>query len=253
MKVRWMLVLTLCLIYQANLYSEEKLVEATGETAEAIWERRISLGYNASRGNTQSSQFSMSLLANRKRKLVNELTLKADAYYSSSDQETEAQKWYTIVRYGFSFGKRKKWDNSYRLEADHDRFANIDQRVMSAVGIAYRFYDRPGLKVRAEVALGLEHTDYRDEAGDSEEAVLVPGLFFEKKLFSNSKITQDLSFYSALEDLGKYRLHSETVFTNSITKKLSLRLSLIDDYNSDPPQDTEENDLYLLSSLAYSF
>jgi putative salt-induced outer membrane protein YdiY len=253
MKVKWMLVLLLSLIYQANLYSEEKPAEAGKEVAKSIWERGISLGYNASRGNTQSSQLSMSLLANRKRRLVNELTLKGDLYYSSSDQETDAQKWYSLIRYGFNFGKRKKWDNSYRLEADHDQFANIDRRVMSAAGIAYRFYDLPELKVRAEVALGLEHTDYRDETGDSEEAVLVPGLFFEKELFTNSKITQDLSFYSTLEDMGKYRLHSETVFTNSITKKVSLRLSLIDDYNSDPPQNTEKNDLYLLSSLTYSF
>jgi putative salt-induced outer membrane protein YdiY len=253
MKVKWILPLILCLVCPANLYSGEKPPEAGEEVSGVTWEREISLGCNASRGNTQSSQFSLNLLARRKRELRNEFTVKADAYYSSAEQETDAQKWYSLLRYGFNFGRRKKWDNSYRLEADHDRFANIDQRLIAAAGIAYCFYDLPGFKLKAEAALGSEHTDYGDETGDSSEAVLIPGVFFEKKLFSNSRITQDLLFYSTLEDLSKYRLHSETAFTNSITRKVSLRLSLINDYNSAPPQDTEENDLYFLSSLTYSF
>ena len=253
MKEKWIYPLILSLVCSVGLSSPGRTAEVTEGSTAVVWERRISLGYNASRGNTQSSQFSTALLARRERELLDELTLRVDAYYSSAEQETEAEKWYGLLRYGFSFGKAKKWDNFYRLEADHDRFANIEQRIILAGVVAYRFYDVPELKLRGEMALGSEHTEYGDESGQSEEAILVPALSLEKQLFSNCRVIQNLSLYHTLEDLGKYRLHSETVFQNSITEKLSLRLSLVDDYNSDPPQDTENNDLYFLSSLTYSF
>lgn len=231
----------------------EKAPERKEETREVAWNGTVSVGYNASRGNTENNQLCASLGLTRNRKHIDEITLKGDAFYSSSNKQTDAQKLHGLARYAFSFGESKKWYNFYRIEADHDRFANIDYRLIPSAGVGYWLFDLPQIKMMAEIAIGLEHTDYRDETGDSNEIVLVPRAFFERELFINSKILQDITLYPSLKDTGEYRLHSETTFTNPITDKVSLNLSLINDYNSDPSGDTKKHDLRLISSLVYVF
>lgn len=223
------------------------------EQKKKLWQRKVSLGYNKSSGNTRDSQLTISFFANKKREHVDEFTLKGDVYYSSAKRKMDAQRYCGMVRYAFSFGKTKRWYNFYRLEADHDRFANVDYRIVPAAGAGYWFFDLIDIKVMAEAGIGLEHTDYRGQTKDRDEVIFTPRAFIEKKLFGNAKICQDLLLYPALDDFNQYRLHSETVFTNTITEKLSLRISLIDDYNSNPPKDTKKNDLRLISSLSYSF
>ena len=233
--------------------AEEEIPQEKEVAKEAAWEGSVSAGYNVARGNTENDQLSASFSLHRNRMHIDKITLKGDAFYSASNKETDAQKLHGSARYAFSFGEDKKWYNFYRVEADHDRFANIDYRLIPGVGVGYWLFDLPETKMMAEIAIGLEHTDYRDEREFSNEAILIPRAFFERGLFVNSKLTQDVTLYPSLMDVGEFRLHSETTFTNPITDKLSLNFSLINDYDSDPPDDTKSHDLRLISSLAYNF
>jgi len=232
---------------------KEEPVVLTEEDPEVVWDRKISLGYDRSKGNTDSSQLRSSFFINRNRMHIDELTLKGDLHYSSSDKKMDAQKWLGSLRHAFSFGSQKKWYNFYMLGADHDRFANVDYRLLPSLGIGHWFYDTDSTKFLAEVALGYEHTDYRDVTGDSKETVLVPRGFFEKVVFGDTKIKEDIFFYPTVDDFSDFRLHSETVLTNPLNDKLSLDVSLIDDYDSEPAGDTKKNDLKLITSLTYSF
>jgi putative salt-induced outer membrane protein YdiY len=220
---------------------------------EIIWTKTIKGGYNLSTGNTQKSALYASIFLNRNRIKVNETTLRADLYYSSTNEKMDSQKWYTMGRYAYSFGRNKKWYNFFRFEAEHDRFADIDYRLLPAIGIGYWLFNSDDMKFLLEAALGWEHTVFNTNGKNKDTAVLTPRAFFEKKLFSNSKVSQDIYYYPALNDFANYRLHSETVLSVSINDKLSLNLSLIDDYNSNPKGGAEKNDLRLISSLGYSF
>lgn len=232
---------------------KEVFREGGEEDRELIWDRKISAGYNDSSGNTETSQLSVSLFINRKIMHVNEVTLKGNIYYSSSDKKMDAQKWYSMGRYAFSFGRDKHWYNLYKLELEHDRFANIDYRIIPSAGAGYWFYDTAELKVMAEAAMGLERTEFRDVTEDSDEAVFIPRAFFEKSLYNSSRLTQDLTFYLMPGDIGDYRLRSETLFNTPLSEKLSLNLSVTDDYNSEPANNSKNNDLRFMSGLTYSF
>jgi len=227
--------------------TQESVVKEKGK----LWKKELSVGYNKSSGNTKNSALSMRLYANRKTEL-DEFTLKADTFYSSTNRKMDAQKWYGSVRYAFSFWGRK-WYNFYKFESDHDRFANVDYRLVPSTGIGYWFSDREDWKAMAETGIGFEHTNFRNETKDNNEAILMPRVFFEKELFGASKLSQDTTLYSTFDDFGDYRLHSEAAFTNPISDNLSLRLSLIDDYNSNSAKETKKNDLRFTSSLVYSF
>lgn len=219
---------------------------------EKLWQREISMGYSNISGNTESSQLSIGLGGSKKTD-HDETTFKGNIYYSSSNDKMNSQKWYGMGRYAYSFKESKKWYNFYKLEIDHDRFTSINYRVMPSLGWGYWFSDEPDLRAMAEVGLGWERTDFRNSTKDSDEIALLPRAFFEKKLFSESRISQDLTFYPYLSDAGEFRLRSETKLINPINEKLALSLSLIDDYNSNPAKNTKKNDLQIISALTYSF
>jgi len=232
---------------------KEEPPELTEKPKKAAWQGEVSLGYDRTTGNTRDNQISGSFLMSRNNKHVDEWTLGGNLYYSSTNRKMDAQKWYGMGRYAFSLGESKKWYSFFRGEADHDRFADIDYRLVPAAGVGYWLYDLPGIKLMAEVGAGLDHTVYKSKIKDRDEWVLTPRLFLEKKLFNNSKITQNLYYYPTIEDYNDYRLRSDTSLDIALNKKLSLRLSLIDDYNSVPSEDTKKNDLRLISSLVCSF
>ena len=181
-----------------------------------------------------------------------EFHLKGDNYYSSSNKEMNAQQWNAMTRYAYSFWKNK-WYYFYKLEGSHDRFANIDYRIIPSTGLGYWFSDEADWKAMFDVGIGLECTNYRDNTKRDREGVLIPRAFFEKKLVGESRISQDITFYPSLEDTGKMRVHSETALTSPLSEKLSLRFSFIDDYNSEPSGGIKKNDFKFISSLNFSF
>lgn len=215
------------------------------------WSGEFSIGYDKSGGNTRESNLDLRLCLNRKTE-GNEFTVKGEMLYSSSNNKMDAQKWYNMIRYAYSFSDRR-WYNFYKVENDHDRFANISYRLVPSLGFGYWFVDSPGLKFVCELGAGLEHSEFRANAKDKDEAVLLPRAFFEKAVFGMSRITQEFSMYPSLSYPEEYRLHSETAFINPINEKLSLRLSFVDDYNSHPSEEAKKNDYRFISSLSYSF
>ena len=216
-----------------------------------VWERRISLGYNSSSGNSETAKITARLNVLRKSE-AGEFTLKADYYYSSSDNTMDSEKWYGMGRYDLIFGGGK-WHNFYKIEADHDRFANVDYRIVPAVGIGYRFADEPDWKARIEGGFGWERTSYRDSSPNDEEVVFVPGALLERKFFENLTISEDLTLYPSLENSGEFRMHSDTSLTNPISDGISLSISVVNDYDSDPAGGKEKNDMRIISTLNVSF
>lgn len=215
------------------------------------WSGDVSVGYDRLGGNTKESDLAIRILLNRKT-WNDEFTIKGEMFYSSASGKMDAQKWYNMVRYARSFYKRK-WYNFYKIENDHDRFANISYRLVPSLGMGYWFSDSERLKLVLELGVGLQHTEYRLNAKDSDEAIILPRVMFEKALFAKSRLTQDLALYPYLTEAGKYRLHSETAFINPINDCIALRLSFIDDYDSEPTGDAKKNDYRFITALSYSF
>lgn len=215
------------------------------------WKRKISAGFTQVNGNTETSEFYADLLISRKTDL-DEFTIKGNAYYSSSDDKMDSQQWYSLIRYAHSFGKLRKWYNFYKLEVDHDRFADIDYRLTPSSGVGYWFFDKKKLKFMAESGLGYEYTSFRNGSSEG-EVILALRTYFEKRILAKLNFSQDISLYPSLEDFGQYRLRSETSLIHPLKDNLSLKLSFIADYDSDPVASAKETDTRLISALEYSF
>lgn len=223
------------------------------DSGEIIWDRKIALGYNVASGNTDSSQLSTDLFINRKIEKINETTFKGNIYYSATNDVMDTQKWYGMGRYAFSFGEEKTWYIFYKIETDHDKFAGIDYRLIPSTGIGCWISNVSDFKALIEGGIGFEHTKYNNGTAGNNEALLATRVFLEKMLWEKSKVVEDIYCYNTLGDLGEYRIHSETLFSNPVNENLTLGINLIIDYNSEPPGDIKKTDVRLMTSLAYSF
>ncbi|MDD3374155.1 MAG: DUF481 domain-containing protein [Candidatus Omnitrophica bacterium] len=240
-----------------NIVSSDALAEKKDESVEekkeeVAWKRDLSAGYNLSSGNTEKSQFAAALSLSRKTGR-DEWSLKAASFYSSADKKMDSQKWDGSLRYAFSFGESLRAYNFYRFDVDHDRFANIDYRLTPFAGLGYWFFDEEAIKWKGELGVGFEHTSFRDDQKDKDEAILIPRFYSEHALIGKSRLTKDIALYLPFNDIESYRVHGEVSFINPLDEHLSLKISVIDDFDSNPSEDTKKNDVRFISSLVYSF
>ena len=59
--------------------------------------------------------------------------------------------------------------------------------------------------------------------------------------------------WPSLGDPSEYRLRAETVLDHPVTGGVSLQLSFVDEYQSEPGESAKRNDARLTSSLVYAF
>ena len=108
------------------------------------WKGELSTGYNLTRGNTETEELMGGAKADAKTDAY-EINLRTNALYGAQDKRTNAQRYGGSARYAWNFGARHAWYNSYKAEAEHDRFANIEWRALPSVGLGYWFVDRPAI------------------------------------------------------------------------------------------------------------
>lgn len=240
-------------IEQTVPVQEIEVAEAVEEEEPVVWSGKISGSLNRRRGNTKTTNTAGGFTIKRKQEKVTEFNISGKAEYGASDREMNAQRYSGMTRLAFSFGKSKKWYNFYKLEADHDRFANIEGRYTPSVGIGYWYSDAEDWTLMGELAAGVTFTGFRDDTQDESELVVIPRVYAEKVLIGKSRISQEVVAYPAITDSGEYRLRLDTTFKNPITDRLDIKFSWLNDYNSKPGKDVKEHDMRFISGLEYTF
>ena len=208
------------------------------------------MGYNRKTGNTQNSEMTASYEADRSRD-TEEITIKASTLYSSQNKKMDGQKHNGSIRYAPNLGDTD-WFFSGKVEAEHDRFAGIDSRVLPSLGAGYWFFRTDKGKASAEVGVGQEFIEYTDGSND-DNTVLIPRGYYEHQVFEKSLFSEELILYPSLEDINDYRLRSETKFTNPLSDQMSLRVSFIEEFNSRPIDEKKKSDTQMIMSLVYNF
>ena len=217
------------------------------------WDHQVSFGYNQASGNTEERSLSIKYETNR-RFQEREWKIKAQALYSSRDGKMNARKYYGHLEHNEDFEEGSRWFRTYKFQADHDRFANIDYRLIPLVGTGYRFKNDDVFQSYADVSLGYEYTEFRDDTKSEGEIILVPHFFLEKSLTQSLTFIQDLTLYTALGDiLGESRIRSETAFKQRMSEQLFWTFSFVNEYDAGPAFGTEHSDYRILTEIDYQF
>ncbi len=216
------------------------------------WVRRITAGISTSGGNTEQGSGNAELFINRKRE-DDEALFRWTAYAGTSDSKLDSKKFYGLLRYDNKFGEERNWYQFGKFEGMQDVFADINYRLTPGYGVGRWFYDEDDYKLKTEIAIGYQYTDYRNPAKKDEgEVVLIPRLYLEKQLLENLRLIEDLTLYPSLEG-GAFRLRNETSLVSKMSDQMSWKLTYVDDYNSDPSPGTKKNDYTITAGVDYNF
>ncbi len=216
------------------------------------WERKFSMGYSMTAGNSEASQLNMNLDLH-KRSPADEWIIGWAHSFSSSQGKMDSRKFDGLIRYAYSFGQNLRWYHFAKMQGSQDRFADIDYRLVPSTGLGYWFKDQKDFKLMAETALGFQHTNYRKDKEAKNEFILIPRFFMEKHLLEGLHVNTSATFYPSLSDPGVYRSQYKAELTNAINDRSAMKFSFTKDYNSDPPEDVKRSDYAVVSSFEYSF
>jgi len=244
--------LTIKKIFISRIDSEVKPTIEEPAATDIEWVRNLEASYGITKGNTETADFASQLFINRKTD-HDETTMKATVGNGSSDKKMNSQTWYTMARYAYSFGKEMKWFNPYKIEVDHDKFANIDYRIIPSTGLGFWLSDTETFKAMAEGSLGLEHTEYNNGNASSDELVAIPHVYAEYTIKNGMTFSEDIFAYPSLSNMGDYRVSSTTALTCPIMDTASVKFSWVKDYDSEPEGDAKELDHTITTAIVYNF
>lgn len=196
-------------------------------------------------GNSRVQSLHGDIFLDRNHKLVNQLTVKGSFDHESSGGADTLFKIYSSLR--FSHSLSGKLYDFYKIEAEHDRFQDIDLRLIPTVGIGCWFLNEDELRFLVEGAVGYQREYSVDRTAD-ELVVLKLSSYFLLGAFYN-----DLDVYAAADDPDNYRVVNQMAYKVKLNSYYAFKWSLKDEYNNRPLTGVEKNDVRMSISLEYAF
>lgn len=213
--------------------------------AQTIFDRKLAIGGQHAGGNTKLNSLHFEYYLNRNRKFTDELTTKWSLDYESSDGVDTVLKAYTFLRYAYSMGNDLY--HFYKLELEHDRFQDIDLRLIPTIGIGYWFRNDDTFRFTIEGAIGYQRNYQLNRAAD-EMVVLKLGTFFMLWAFSN-----DFDVFVDSADFNNFRFVNEMIYKIKLNTYYSFKWMIKDEFNNRPAAGVQKNDVRTTLSLEYSF
>ena len=212
------------------------------------WEKGIELGINGSEGNAQA--FSM-LSAGRLRRETDRSIWGIDVVYAKTEANDVLTQHYAFLnsRFDYKLGE-SRWSlwNITRLE--YDEFKAFDLRLAINGGLGYDFIRNDRRKLTGRFGAGAS----REFGGGNEEWVpeAVFGADYLHKISDKQRLAITTDYYPAWEDFADYRLVTQASWEMLLDEasNLSLKIGLLDRYDSTPGLGLQENDLdYFITLL----
>jgi putative salt-induced outer membrane protein YdiY len=243
---------------EASLQEAQKTIEEKEAkiqhltSGSELWKGRFSLGIDLERGNTTETDIVTSLEATRSVPRE-ELKLKFLSNYGETDREADTNEVYGLVKLKV-FQSDRRYIFGF-VDGEYDEFENLNYRGQVFGGPGYIFIKNERTKLAGEIGPGVvgEFTDTEDGTDSSVEFALGLHSEWNQKLFNNVEYIQGLSLFPSVSDFGEYRIRLESTLRTPLRERWLMKLTLRDDYDSDPEEDTEHNDLQFITALEYEF
>jgi putative salt-induced outer membrane protein YdiY len=217
-------------------------------TNKSVWESSIAFGLTLTSGNSDT------LLANtafntHRRNPTNEWFFGADASYGENNSLKNAETLHGFGQYNHLFSEH--WFGYMRADALHDGIANVVYRVTVSPGVGYYI-----LKTKATTLAGEVGPSVVFEKLDGERSIYpTPRLAerFEHKMDEHTRLWQNVEFLPEADKPDNFLINAEVGVEAALTKRLSLRTVIQDTYANIPAPGRTDNDVKLVSGLAYKF
>ena len=220
------------------------------------WESSASLGMTLTKGNSDTLLVTANILSTRKDpKSKNEWRLGADGTYGENQGDRNAESAHAFVQYNRLFTER--FYGYARVDGLHDEIAGIVYRLSFSPGVGYYFIKDKQTTLSGEVGPGVIHErlDGKNGAEDTDDTYMTIRFAerLEHKFSDTVRLWQSLEFLPQVDRFGNFLINAELGIETAMSKKLSLRTYLVDNYDNEPAPGRKNNDIKLVAAIAYKF
>lgn len=231
---------------------------AQAPKATNLWDFTVAAGLTLTRGNSETLLAALTVNGQRKTAKDEILVGAAGTYGETTLKNTKtgkdesdktAESLSAFGQYNRSITDR--WYAGVRLDFLHDAVADLDYRFTLSPLVGYYAIKTTNttLKFEAGPSGVMEHQG--DE--DNQYAALRLGERFEHKFTAKAKVWQSLEFVPQIDRWHNYLIIAEVGAEAPLAEKLSLRAVIQDNYDNEPAPGRKNNDIKLITSLAYKF
>ncbi|OPZ30966.1 MAG: hypothetical protein BWZ02_00500 [Lentisphaerae bacterium ADurb.BinA184] len=213
------------------------------------WETEVILDMATKSGNSDRTSAGGGIRSLRKTDHDRLLLYGTFDYAEENDQET-ANTIAAGADYERNISDRLAW--YVREELKHDELARLDFLSTTAAGLGYYFIKQDRHELRGRVGLLYRYESFED-GEDTSDIGLDLGLNHLYVLRDWAKLATSLTWTPSVSDFADYRLNHETSLEllPGADRNWSLRLGVANDYNSQPPDNTEKLDTTWFSHLVW--
>ncbi len=226
------------------------MVAGVAAAADGEWGSTVAVGLNVTSGNSETLAANGSVTA-EKAGDVHEIRLGIEGNFGEAEIDRETE---TTTQNGKALAVYKyKLNGSYFYSDNsifHDDIAAIDYRLIVGVGTGYHVVKTDDAKLGLELGLAYVEEELTDGTKDDSISARAAARH-EQNLSENAKFWLAAEYLPNVDDTDDYLLNSEAGAEAALNSSLSLRVVVQDRYDSMVPEDRENNDLSVISSLVY--
>lgn len=215
------------------------------------WEGNVEIGLSGSEGNSPTLNYLIGLDAKRETEShILDFDLKYDR--KTADSVETAHRLDSEIRWELLFDD-SAWTWFFHETTEYDEFKAFDIRLSYDTGLGRQLVKNDDTSLSARVGGGTSH-----EIGGTDEDMVPEAVFsmeLTHKLNERQKVSAFTEYSPNVTDFVGYRLKSKAsweVLLDEATN-LSLKVSVLDRYDSTPEEDNKANDLDYTLTLLWKF
>jgi putative salt-induced outer membrane protein YdiY len=136
------------------------------------------------------------------------------------------------------------------VEAFHNEPARIEHRLTAGLGIGYYLVQTEKMELTFDGGTAYLFEKLTDEEEDDYMTFYL-GIFHKLAMTETSRIWEGFKIFPKIEELGDYMIKAEAGIETDISSAFSLRFVVQDNYDTDPPEGADDNDLSVVGSLVF--
>lgn len=215
------------------------------------WEGGVELGVNGTEGNT--TRFNFRGGANAKRLTEDLDTRLAFSYSYAREESRDTENKANLDARNDWLLKESPWRVFAKGSLEYDEFQDWDARIGVFGGVGYEFILTDRTTLVGRLGAGV-----RREVGGEDNAWTPEGLIgadFEHQLTERQKVSASIDVFPDLSDVGPYRFEARAAYEILVDPEInmSLKLGIVDRYDSTPGAGFRRNDLDYFLVLVWSF
>jgi len=241
-----LLIAALCLGLVAWSFAQEN------EGGENKWGGDAAVGLALARGNTDTTI--LSLTFSIKGPLSESIDNANKAYFLLNREKDNTNAESMSVESHIQWKHSARFFSYYEIQGLRDRFKNYSYRILPGLGLGLKVIASENVRLSASAGLSQVFTKYYDSEETNSYTGITLGNQLIWKVSPAAEISQTLSLNTNISELSHYFLQFEISLTSAITKGLSIKLTLMDKYDSKPVgEDIKKNDISFIAGLSVKF